>query len=136
MYARLGLKFTYFIAFTLALFGGLGILYIEYTNLKGHGQTHGAENYYIYRMPALIFLAKFGVAIGYLCSYYASFSDNRIFPIERRTTAIGFCKFIGRAVTGLAPIINEIAEPFPMVCFTSILGFAFLYNLTFNLPGL
>jgi len=87
-------------------------------------------------MPALIFLAKFGVAIGYLCSYYASFSDNRIFPIEKRTTAIGFCKFIGRAVTGLAPLINEVAEPFPMVCFASILGFAFIYNLTFNLPDL
>ena len=111
-------------------------MYLEYTKLRSPGHTNEAENQYAYRMPALIFLAKFGVAIGYLCSYYASFSDDRIFPIERRSTAIGFCKFIGRAVTGLAPIINEIAEPFPMVCFASILGFAFLYNLTLNLPDL
>ena len=85
-------------------------------------------------MPWMIFIAKFGVAAGFLNAYFASFSDDRIFNIEKRATAIGICNLGARAVTSLAPLINELPEPFPMVAFISILSIAFLINTTLNLP--
>lgn len=85
-------------------------------------------------MPWAIFVAKFGTASGFLISYMASFSDNRIFPVEKRATAIGICNFIGRAVTSLAPMINELEEPEPMCFFLVVMFIAWIYNFSLNLP--
>jgi len=71
-------------------------------------------------MPQLIFITKFGTAIAFLSSYFACFTDERIFPIHRRTTAIGICNFCARGLTGLAPMVNELSEPFPMFLFNVI----------------
>jgi hypothetical protein len=85
-------------------------------------------------MPIMIFMAKFGIEIGFLTSYFASFTDTRIFPIEKRATAIGICKFMARALCGLAPLVNEFPEPIPIGCFSGILAIAFTYNMTMSLP--
>lgn len=82
----------------------------------------------------MIFMAKFGVEIGFLTSYFASFTDTRIFPIEKRATAIGICKFMARALCGLAPLVNEFPEPIPIGCFASVLAIAFTYNMSLSLP--
>jgi hypothetical protein len=87
-------------------------------------------------MPMMIFMAKFGIEIGFLTSYFASFTDTRIFPVEKRATAIGVCKFMARALCGLAPIVNEFPEPIPISCFAGILFIAFAYNMTLSLPEL
>lgn len=86
-------------------------------------------------MPWMIFIAKFGSASGFLISYMASFSDDRIFPIERRATAIGICNLIGRTITGLAPLINELPEPMPMFFVIAIFALAFIVNTTLSLPS-
>jgi hypothetical protein len=87
-------------------------------------------------MPWAIFIAKFGTASGFLISYMASFSENRIFPIEKRATAIGLCNLIARSITSIAPMVNELEEPEPMYFFIGFMFLAWLYNFTFNLPDL
>lgn len=85
-------------------------------------------------MPWAIFVAKFGTATGFTLSYIASFSDKRIFPIEKRATAVGICNLIGRSLTSFAPMINEITDPPPLVFFVLVMGCAWCYNWTMNLP--
>ena len=85
-------------------------------------------------MPWMIFVAKFGTASGFLLSYMASFSDKRIFPIEKRATGVGICNLIGRSLTITAPMINELIEPPPMVFFIIVITCAWMYNFTLNLP--
>ena len=59
-------------------------------------------------MPVSIVVGKFGIAISFLASYFASFIDDRIFPIEKRATAIGICNICARTLTGFSPIISEL----------------------------
>jgi hypothetical protein len=40
IYSKVGLKMTYYIAFTLGLIGGLGILYIEILMMKLHNGSN------------------------------------------------------------------------------------------------
>lgn len=106
--------------------------------MRDHGLSHDElveiNRMFYSRMPWAIFIAKFGTASGFLISYMASFSDNRIFPIEKRATAIGICNLIGRLITSTSPMINELEEPTPMYFFIGLMFVAWLYNLTFNLP--
>jgi hypothetical protein len=87
-------------------------------------------------MPYLIFISKFGVSIAYLTSYFASFTDNRIFPIEKRATAVGICKLVGRTFAALAPMVNEYSKPIPMESFVVMLAISFLYNISLSLPDI
>lgn len=140
IFAKLGLKNTYYVAFSFGLIGGLGILQTEITKLQMN--TDGMSQAEIFdkqlqlssRIPICVFIAKFGIEIGFLSSYFASFTDDRIFPIEKRATAIGLCKVVARGLTGTAPMINELPDPVPMVCFSVALATAFAYNITLNLP--
>ena len=84
-------------------------------------------------MPWGIFVAKYGIAMSFLTSYFASFIDTRIFPIEKRATAIGVCNLIARSLAGICPMINELKEPTPMVFFVTILIVAFVNTATLNL---
>merc|ERR1719263_2013236 len=108
--------------------------------MRDHGLNHEEleeiNRMFYSRMPWAIFIAKFGTASGFLISYLASFSDNRIFPIEKRATAIGLCNLIARSITITAPIINELEEPEPMFFFIGMISLAWLYNFTFSLPDI
>lgn len=84
-------------------------------------------------MPICIAIGKFGIAISFLASYFASFIDDRIFPIENRATAIGICNICARSLTGLSPIISEFREPMPMVFFVGSLIIALICNSKINL---
>ena len=83
--------------------------------------------FYMY-MPWMCFVAKFGLAMAFLNSYYASFTEEHIFPIERRATAIGICNFCARGITGFAPMVNEMANPVPIVSIICILFIGFINN--------
>lgn len=85
------------------------------------------------RMPQCIFLCKFGVAMAFLSSYYASFCDDRIFSSDRRATAIGICNFVARGLTGLSPMINELKEPVPMGFFMVMCFIALVNTVSINL---
>ena len=136
LFYRVGIKKAYIISFTSGLIGGAGVLYLEYYNTMMKEkeltpqQLNEINEMFQNRMPWAIFVAKFGTASGFLISYMASFADNRIFPIEKRATAIGICNFIGRSVTSSAPMINEFTEPWPMCFFLIVMGFAWVFNFT------
>ena len=141
IYHQKGLKWTYYFSFGLGLIGGIGILYLETIHswemaskdtLTREFLAAESANFHT-RMPAAIFLSKFGIAIAFLTSYFASFNDNRIFPIERRATAIGICNLIGRGLTGLAPMINELNEPIPCCFYVAILCVALINASTIKL---
>jgi hypothetical protein len=104
-----GLKATYSLAFCISIVGGLGILHREnnYDSDNRHLLASNQLEFYL-RMASLIFIAKFGIAMGLLASQLSCMADSRIFPVEKRTIALGFCSLIGQSVTAFAPLINEI----------------------------
>lgn len=133
---KFGLKPTYFIGFLCGLIGSLGILYLEVEfgsspadakNMTA-SQLQYRQNMFYQYMPWMCFVAKFGIAMAFLNSYYASFIEEHIFPIERRATAIGICNFCARGITGLAPMVNEMADPVPIVSIICILSIGFINN--------
>ena len=136
IYSKFGLKITYYFSYSLSLIGGAGIAVLEYIHMIHLEQGTLTPEYnkmFYQRMPQCIFMCKFGCAMAFLSSYYASFTDNRIFPSERRATAIGICNFVGRGLTGLSPMINELKEPIPMACFLGMCTFALINTTTINL---
>ena len=132
IYKIFGLKKTYYLSLSIGIIGGLGVLYLE--SMHSEQQISSAQFYFFSKwMPICIGIAKFGIAISFLASYFASFIDNRIFPIEKRATAIGVCNICARSLTGLSPIISELQEPLPMVYFIALLFIALICNSTINL---
>jgi len=135
LFKRFGLKMMYYVSFSIGFLGGIGIYYCEYMHSQGllnNSLTGDQIALFNRRMPQLIFFTKFGIAIAFLSSYFACFIDPNVFPNHRRTTAIGICNFCARGLTGFAPLINELAEPFPMGLFVAILGFALVNTVFIN----
>jgi len=77
-------------------------------------------------MPILILVLKLGVIMGFITTTQISFTDDRIFPANRRNTSVGTCGMIARSITILAPIVNEWAAPIPILVILglSIVGMA------------
>ena len=86
------------------------------------------------KMPSLVFVAKFGIAMGLIATELAGHTDERFFPIERRSNALAIVNLIAFSVTSLAPMINEIDEPTPVVVFLVILLLSLLVIGTFMIP--
>jgi hypothetical protein len=82
-------------------------------------------------MPILILVLKMGIINSFITTTQVSFTDDRIFPSEKRNTSVGTCGMIARSVTIVAPIVNEWAAPWPIVILFifSILGY--LTSFTF-----
>jgi hypothetical protein len=75
-------------------------------------------------MPILILILKMGIIMSFIITTQASFTDERIFPSNKRNTSVGTCGMIARSVTIVAPIVNEWAAPIPIVVmmFFSVVG--------------
>lgn len=86
------------------------------------------------RMPSLLFVAKFGIAMGLIATELAGHTDNRFFPVERRSSAITLVNLIAFSSASLAPIINEINEPTPIVVFLIVILLSILVISTFIIP--
>lgn len=78
-------------------------------------------------MPVLILILKMGIIMSFITTTQVSFTDDRIFPSNRRNTSVGTCGMIARSITIVAPIINEWAAPMPMVI---MLGFSIVGLIT------
>lgn len=78
-------------------------------------------------MPVLILILKMGIIMSFITTTQVSFTDDRIFPSNRRSTSVGTCGMIARSITIVAPIINEWAAPMPMVI---MLGFSIVGLIT------
>lgn len=106
-YIKLGMRRMFIISFTLAIIGGFMIYSLESGKVQlptwylasfvdGHltdktpkltkKATIRAVDYLV---PQITFIAKFGVHLAFLCTYTASFSNDKIFPSSIRTSAIG-----------------------------------------------
>lgn len=66
-------------------------------------------------MPIIILFLKMGIIMSFITTTQVSFTDDRIFPPQKRNTSVGSCGMIGRSITILAPIVNEWSMPIPML---------------------
>ena len=71
-------------------------------------------------IPFFSFMAKVGCHISFLAAYQGSFSDPKIFPLEKRGKQIGICNFVARGVTIFASLFAELDRPWPTVILTTI----------------
>jgi len=85
-----------------------------------------------YLVPKLTFMSKFGVLLATFCSYTASFTDETIFPAEKRASAIGTCQMFARFLTILAPEVTELRKPIPIVLFCILMILAILVSFTLD----
>ena len=59
--------------------------------------------------------AKFGVTIGFCIVYIAHTS---LFPVMFAATSMGFCNVLARAVSIASPLVAQMEQPLPMICFS------------------
>jgi hypothetical protein len=76
-------------------------------------------------------ITKFGIGAATLASYSACFSDDKIFPADKRVTAIGICNIVARCITILAPQVNEMRVPLPMLTFIAAISIALIFSFSF-----
>ena len=141
LYARYGMKRSFIFSFGLSLLGGVLIFLLEshmvsipssiLLNFPGpiRNQREMALNYLV---PKLAFIAKLGIHIAFLCTYQASFSDDTIFPAEKRATSIGYCQLIARSLTILAPEVTELKKPLPIMFQSGMVLLALMVSFTFK----
>lgn len=65
--------------------------------------------------------------------YYASYSDNCIFPFYKRVTANGIVQIVARSVTVGASVAAELPRPWPAYILIGLTGLALI--TAFFLPG-
>lgn len=84
-------------------------------------------------MPIFILLLKMGIIISFITTTQVSFTDDRIFPSNKRNTSNGTCGMIARSITIMAPIVNEWPAPWPIISIFIFSIIGILTSLTF--PG-
>lgn len=137
-------KISFIISYVVTIVGAFGIFlfeseiispYIINADHEGHQYPEGSEQdkklHLSKIIPYFTFIAKIGTNLTYSAASYASFSDPTIFPLMKRSTAIGICDLFAIGITIFAPFIAEMEKPVPiLVClFISIIGL--LVSLTF-----
>jgi len=88
------------------------------------GTAAANEHYLAGIIPIFGFITKLGTEISFMNAYQASFSNDTIFSIQKRATAIGICNFAARTLTICAPIVAEFQKPTPAIflCIVSLIG--------------
>lgn len=82
-------------------------------------------------MPGLILLLKMGIIMSYITTTQISFTDDRVFPSQKRNTSVGTCGMISRSMTILAPIANEWPSPAPIAIMLGLSIVAIITSATF-----
>jgi len=118
LYDRIGMKPFFFVAHSIALTGGVALLFQD-----------KYENAYL--LSFFVLLAKYGVSMGYSLVYI---STPFLFPTKVCGTAFGVIKLVGAIFSVAAPVIAELEIPIPMSIFSicsaiSILGALVLKNV-------
>ena len=140
-YSKLGIRLSFALAFSLGLFGGILIFLLESERIQAplfvlemfDGPIKLRKEAALdYLVPKLIFFSKFGIQFAFISTYQSSFGNDRIFPPERRATAIGQCQLIARGLTILAPQVTEMPKPLPIGCFCLMSSLALLVSFSFD----
>lgn len=100
------LKRTFFISFTLALFGT--ILLILFSQKSAW-------------IPVMLLIAKLGFSQAFVAAYL---SIILIYPTILASTAMGICNLLARVSSVMTPIVAEIEAPINLVILVSIAGVA------------
>lgn len=131
VYANLGLRKSFILAYSIAMVGGICIYFIQSGNIMFEFQKDLPVEKL---MPVFTMVTKFGLGAAMLSCYTACLSDDKIFPLKKRATAIGICNIFARSATILAPQVNELKAPLPMLSFLIINTISFVASFSFIDP--
>jgi len=119
-------------AYLISLIGGVAIYIIQSDSIKFE------DHYFLHwkitaqgLMPAFMMITKFGTGVAMLSCYSACYSDDNIFPADKRATAIGICNIVARSLAIFASQVNELKPPLPMLTFTTIVAIALISSFSF-----
>jgi hypothetical protein len=96
--ARIGLKRTYFVAYSVAAVSSCLLIFL-------------AENSSTTMIAVLVIGCKAGLCMGFCTAYLAIVL---VYPTTFVATAMGFCNIIARIASITAPMVAEISDPWPM----------------------
>ena len=135
-------KISFIVSYVVTIFGAFLIFLFEneiVSSTTGEsGFPEGSEQdkkWHLSRViPWFTFIAKIGTNLTYSAASYASFSDPTIFPLLKRSTAVGICDFFAIGITIFAPFVAELDRPIPIlvVIFVSIISL--IVSFTFVSP--
>jgi len=145
IYNWLKTKWSYVLSYILTLLGSLGIFlfesgaispyFIDNLGCPPSGYPDGSDKDREFHLKKIIpyftFFAKIGVSLTVQFTYYVSFSDQRTFPLLKRTTAIGICNFIARSFTIFAPLVAELDRPIPIIIVMTVTLVGLITSFTF-----
>jgi len=140
IYKRYGTQMFKF-AYLLAIIGGFSIYMCEremmpippfYLNLFEGTKKVRYINAIDTLVPRFAFVSKLGIYLGMVCVYQASFTNDRIFKADQRSTCVGTCQLVARTLTCLSPEVNELASPMPILIFLGANVIAF--GVSFTMP--
>jgi lipopolysaccharide export LptBFGC system permease protein LptF len=80
-----------------------------------HGSKKDRDYHLNIVIPFFTFFAKVGSYITMYLAFQVSFSNPFIFPIMKRSTAIGICNFVARGLTIFASLLAEVDAPIPVL---------------------
>jgi len=123
LYSTYGVRLSFFLSFGMSIFGCLGML-ITQMKLIPFESDSDRDEFDEKSMPLLILVLKMGIIMSFIITTQVSFTDDRIFPSNKRNTSVGTCGMIARSVTIVAPIVNEWASPLPILAmlFFTVIG--------------
>ena len=116
---RVGIRQAFVNSFSLAILGAALIV-----------MTNGRVESPIV-LGLCLFVTKLGVAMAFLTNYLAIVV---LFPTLFNGTVAGVCNFVARMGTIFAPLVAEMAPPFPMLLFIGVMMLACGLNSRLEIP--
>ena len=99
LYKNLKMKNAFLLAYSVVIFGmSLLLIFKDYDS--------------IVLMPFVVFIAKVGIASGFVMSMMAVIT---LMPTILSSTIFGCCSVLARMVTMAAPIVAEQPQPLPLI---------------------
>ena len=102
-YSYFGAKMTLTVSFAISTVGGVVIL------------AYGLQHEEAWTFVLLVILSKFGIACAMNINFVA---HQAIFPPLFASAAMGYCGVLSRLFSTLSPLLAQMDEPLPMICFT------------------
>jgi MFS family permease len=130
IYSKFGLRQSYLISFVMSILGCCGMLIIQ-TKVIHFDSDDERDKFDEKIMPMLILVLKMGIIHSFITTTQVSFTDDRIFPKDKRNTSVGSCGMIARSITIVAPIINEWEAPWPIVVLMAFSIIGLITTFTF-----
>jgi len=130
LYEKYKMRQTLIISSAICVVGSISTLIVESfaddpkSKLFSHKQINKL-------VPICGFITKLGIYMIMNTSMLASYTSDAMFPLAKRSTAVGIVSFLGVLFTILAPIIGEAAAPLPLLSLTVFNIICFMVSFTF-----